>query len=442
MPLRPRSGRRHGRPATAGWLVVAVLCVSALVVQHVAAGGTPSPGDVADQILALQDKADAAAAQWTDLDDESRDIADQVTAMQQSVDAATATTGALQATLAQIAMDKYTGALPQVGLPFTGSLMADVQTDALTEFALGTGAVDLDQFAAAQRDLARKQQDLARLQARNDDALRRLQTTRDNLDAQIGQLQTLEQQLQDAEVKKAYDAKLAASRQRQADAAAAADAASASSVAAEASAATVVQGGRGGGTGSTAESPALSPTSQAALPLPATATATTTTTSPQGAAATTTAPAGPASTAAGPATATSTTPPPAAPAAGGLVCPVAGTNAFGDTWGDARPGGRHHEGVDMISPFGTPVVAIADGFATMHVTSLGGNSIGLKATDGTYYFYAHLSSWVGPSRAVHAGEVIGHVGHTGDTTVNHLHFEVHPGGGPAIDPYPTVRRIC
>ena len=125
-----------------------------------------------------------------------------------------------------------------------------------------------------------------------------------------------------------------------------------------------------------------------------------------------------------------------------LVCPVAGTHAFGDTWGASRSGGRHHEGTDIISPYGTPLVAMDDGFAQMKHTSLGGNSIGLKATDGTYYFYAHLSSFEGGSRNVSKGEVIGYVGHTGDTTVNHLHIEIHPGGGAAVNPYPTIRRIC
>ena len=96
----------------------------------------------------------------------------------------------------------------------------------------------------------------------------------------------------------------------------------------------------------------------------------------------------------------------------------------------------------MMSPFGTPLVAVVSGFANMRPSTLGGNSISLAGDDGNRYFYAHLSSWEGSSRGVSAGEVVGYVGHTGDTTANHLHFEIHPGGGAAVDPYPTVRKYC
>jgi murein DD-endopeptidase MepM/ murein hydrolase activator NlpD len=96
----------------------------------------------------------------------------------------------------------------------------------------------------------------------------------------------------------------------------------------------------------------------------------------------------------------------------------------------------------MMAAYGTPLVAIVAGFANMKTTSLGGNSITFDGDDGNGYFYAHLSSWEGSSRHVAAGEVIGYVGHTGDTTANHLHFEIHPGGGAAVDPYPTVRKYC
>jgi len=59
-------------------------------------------------------------------------------------------------------------------------------------------------------------------------------------------------------------------------------------------------------------------------------------------------------------------------------------------------------------------------------------------------FYTHFSSYAGPSDGGHvsAGETIGLVGATGDTTVNHLHFEYHPGGGAAVDPYAALLGVC
>ena len=128
--------------------------------------------------------------------------------------------------------------------------------------------------------------------------------------------------------------------------------------------------------------------------------------------------------------------------AGGIVCPVAGPHAFADTWGAARSGGRSHEGVDMMAGRGVPLVAVESGYAQFKTTRLGGNSVWVNGNSGTRYFYAHLSAWEGSSRNVSQGEVIGYVGATGNTSANHLHFEVHPGGGRAVNPYPYVRAVC
>ncbi|MEQ1872778.1 MAG: peptidoglycan DD-metalloendopeptidase family protein [Ilumatobacteraceae bacterium] len=127
---------------------------------------------------------------------------------------------------------------------------------------------------------------------------------------------------------------------------------------------------------------------------------------------------------------------------GSWLCPIAGATAFGDSWGAPRSGGRQHQGVDMMAAFGTPVVAVVSGNVEMKVNSLGGNIVWLRGSDGNAYYYAHLSSWQGNSRSVSAGEVIGYIGATGNTNTNHLHFEIHPGGGSAVNPYWTVRQFC
>jgi murein DD-endopeptidase MepM/ murein hydrolase activator NlpD len=127
----------------------------------------------------------------------------------------------------------------------------------------------------------------------------------------------------------------------------------------------------------------------------------------------------------------------------GWVCPVQGHSAFADTWGQARSGGRSHQGVDMIATRGTPLVAVVDGFAQSKVNTLGGNTVALTGADGNRYYYAHLDSWATLGQ-VTAGTIIGYVGDTGNAKYStpHLHFEIRPGGGAAVNPYATVRNRC
>ena len=130
---------------------------------------------------------------------------------------------------------------------------------------------------------------------------------------------------------------------------------------------------------------------------------------------------------------------PAPPPRSGILCPVRGT-AYTDTWGAARSGGRSHQGVDMITNTGNPIFAVTSGSVQFKQNSLGGNAVWLNGDNGDRYYYAHLDRFEGSSRAVAAGEVIGYVGDTGNARgTPHLHFEVHPGGGAAVRPYPYVR---
>ncbi len=128
----------------------------------------------------------------------------------------------------------------------------------------------------------------------------------------------------------------------------------------------------------------------------------------------------------------------------GFHFPVAGPHDFSDTWHAPRSGGRLHEGTDIFASEGTPLRAVERGvLADVGTNSLGGIKLWLVGESGTHYYYAHLSAYapgVADGLLVGAGEVIGYVGHTGNarTTPSHVHFEVHPAGGDAVDGYPLL----
>ena len=104
-------------------------------------------------------------------------------------------------------------------------------------------------------------------------------------------------------------------------------------------------------------------------------------------------------------------------------------------------------GTDVFAKRGTPLVAVADGRIRLSTEELGGVSIYLTAEYGVVFYYAHLDRYANGIRSgmrVETGRTIGYVGDSGNALggTPHLHFQLHPGGGPAVNPYPTLRRTC
>ncbi len=143
-----------------------------------------------------------------------------------------------------------------------------------------------------------------------------------------------------------------------------------------------------------------------------------------------------------------------------LVFPLVAKTLLWDNYGDPRANGRH-AGIDMENPWRAPVVAVEPGRVEYAASGLGGCMLYLYGRSGTMYLYIHLNNDAGPKNdntggcvqgttyavrdgaRVLAGQQIAFNGDSGDANGNpHLHFEVHPGGGTDVNPFPHLKQAA
>jgi hypothetical protein len=142
-----------------------------------------------------------------------------------------------------------------------------------------------------------------------------------------------------------------------------------------------------------------------------------------------------------------------------IVFPVVGDVQYADDFGAPRAGGPH-QGNDLLATKKSPAVAAEAGKVKYWTTSrTAGCMLYLYGQSGTMYEYIHLNNDVtmkndnrgkcvrGTAYAVKTGahvlvgQQIGYVGDSGDAdgAHPHLHFEIHPNGGKAVDPNPYLQ---
>jgi murein DD-endopeptidase MepM/ murein hydrolase activator NlpD len=123
---------------------------------------------------------------------------------------------------------------------------------------------------------------------------------------------------------------------------------------------------------------------------------------------------------------------------GNFIFPVRGPHSFSNDWHAPRTG-HLHQGCDVFAALGTPCVACVTGTVNLGSGGNAGNYVRLVADNGDVFYYMHLNAFAATGH-VPAGTVIGYVGNTGNAAGGpcHLHFEIHPGGGAAIPPYPIL----
>lgn len=404
----------------AGLRALGVLVLVALVA--VPAAGQVSPQDIAESEALLEElraETDLLAAEYEAAITRSAVLETQVAGLEEAVQDSQIRLGTTRQLVRERAVEMYIeSSTAQISLLFAENL------DGGIEVAIGY----LEQLGTSDTKVLR---DLEIIKTEYQRQLDELDGARLEQEAVVAELSSVGTRLA-ARLESAQQTYVALIAQRAAEDRARAEEAArqraAEQAAARAAAATTTTTTTSAPTTSTS---ALSPTTTTSGATTTTSTTVATTTSTTVAETTTT---------------TTTTPPP--PPATGQACPVDGFTSFTDTWGAPRSGGRSHEGVDMLAARWTPLVAIESGtILRLGSGGLGGISIWLKGNSGDQFYYAHLEAVAEGLRAgqtVGVGELIGYVGTSGNAPdyIPHVHFEYHPGGGAATNPYPLVKALC
>jgi peptidoglycan LD-endopeptidase LytH len=382
--------RRTGPPRFRSALHRVALATAVLVVVSlVPPAGADTRADLEAaqaQVAALRDQAEQAAADHQNAYAELSETQDAIAAQEAELAATVQHLVELEQRAAQRAIEAYMGGSSEdpLGVDADSALDAGRREALLANVAADD--VDLvDSLGAAREDSERLRTQLDALQAQQTDLVAAMDAASDAALAALDQAQQLEDRLEAQ-----YQAELAEQRRREEEARRAREAEAARQrAAAEAAARTTSGGGSSGGSGGGGGGGG----GGGSVP-------------------------------------------------SGYSCPVPGSS-FVDSWGNARSGGRHHKGVDMMAAFGAPNYAVTSGNVRSASSPLGGTSLYLNGDDGNTYFYAHLQSITTTGR-VSQGDKIGETGNTGNASGGppHTHFEVHLGGGSIVNPYPYVAAWC
>ncbi|MFS0781971.1 LysM peptidoglycan-binding domain-containing protein [Bacillus sp. 1P06AnD] len=126
---------------------------------------------------------------------------------------------------------------------------------------------------------------------------------------------------------------------------------------------------------------------------------------------------------------------------------------YGDSWGNSRTfkGDRHHEGIDIMAPKGTPIFSATGGKIIRYGwNTLGGWQISVLTNDGMILYYAHMSKYaygLANGSTVKQGQIIGYVGNSGygkEGTTGmfdpHLHVGLYNTSWVAQNPYQLLKN--